>query len=526
MKNSEYWKKAALLREIAVQEGATATAEEILKLYDEALDDINGEIEKIKFNFQRRFGLDKKTASYFLTQAQQEENLAMLIKALEAAPTEKARRDILQYIHLDGLSVRAYASRIERYNAVKQSIYARVKKLATEQTALVEGVLKKAYSESYYGNIDDTAKGLDVGISFGILNDGAINEAVMAKWHGKRFSERIWDNTDRLAQEAQKLVAKSLMSGESLNKTAQKLSETFQVEKYHATTLIHTETAHIHAMADMKAYEDLGIEEYKYLATLDYRTCETCQPLDGKVFKLSEAREGVNYPTMHPRCRCTTTMNIDYNSRRARNPLTGKNYIVNGDMTYSEWIKSLTPEQKAALELSRKKDANRTADKLQFAEYKNRLGTKAVGRSFDKWQEMKYTDKERYEELKGFYRYKGNNIKSSLNDYHCAKELRELGIKGSIHIPSKEIDIKSLAFNDEHINQQRNHNVSEKEAKQFIDNAVLSITKRNGLSENYYSKNGIAYVNPFEKKIMTAFKDGEFKGDAVTIMEVLKRYGY
>lgn len=365
MKSSEYWKKAALLREIAVQEGATATAEDVLKLYDEALDDINNEIAVIKANFQRRYGLDNETASYFLTQAQQDENLAMLIKALEEAPTEKARQDILEYIHLDGLSVRAYASRIERYNAVKQSIYARVKKLATEQTALVTGMLKKAYSESYYGNIDDTAKGLNMGISFGILNDDAINEAITAKWHGKRFSERIWNNTDRLAQEAQELVTKSLMSGESLTKTSKKLAETFQVEKYHATTLVHTETAHIHAMADMKAYEDLGIEEYKYLATLDYRTCEMCQPLDGKVFKRSEAIEGVNYPTMHPRCRCTTTMNIDFNARRARNPLTGKNEIVDGNMTYSEWIKSLTPEQKAALELSRKKDANRTADKLQ-----------------------------------------------------------------------------------------------------------------------------------------------------------------
>lgn len=526
MESSEYWKKAALLREIAVQEGATLTAEDVLKLYDEALDDINDEIAKIKANFQRRYGLDDETASYFLTQAQQDENLEMLINALEEAPDEKARRDILEYIHRDGLSVRAYASRIERYNVVKQSIYARVKKLAAEQTALVTGMLKKAYSESYYGNIDDTAKGLNVGISFGILNDDAINEAVMAKWHGKRFSERIWDNTDRLAKEAQDLVVKSLMSGESLTKTAQKLSESFQVEKYHATTLVHTETAHIHAMADMKAYEDLGIEEYKYLATLDYVTCETCQPLDGKVFKLSEAVEGVNYPTMHPRCRCTTTINMDFNSRRARNPLTGKNEIVDGDMTYNEWVKSLTPEQKQALEVSRKKDANKTADKLQFAEYKNRLGTEVVGRSFDKWQEMKYTDKEKWEDLKSFYRYKGNNPKSTQNDYNCVKELRELGIKGSIHIPAKEIKLTELKFDNKHINEDRNHNVSEAEAKQFIEKAVLSITKRNGLTENYYSKNGVSYVNPTEKAIKTAFTEEEFQGDALTIMEVIKKYGY
>lgn len=417
MKSSEYWKKAALLREIAVQDNAIYTAKEILKLYDDALSDINNEIAKIKSNFQKRYGIDNKTAAYFLTNAQREENLNMLIQALENAPNDKARRAILEYIRRDGLSVRAYASRIERYEAIKQSIYARIKKLAAEQIKRITGMLKEAYSESYYGNIDDTAKGIDAGISFSLLNDRAIEEAVGAKWHGKRFSERVWENTDRLAGEAQGLIIKAIMSGESLTKTAKKLKDSFNASKYRTTTLIHTETAHIHAKADMKAYEDLGVTEYKYLATLDYATCDMCQPLDGRVFRLSEAREGVNYPTMHPRCRCTTTINIDFNSRRARNPLAGRNEIIDGSVTYDEWINSLSPEQTAALEVSRKKDANRTKDKLQFAEYKKRLGTKAVGRSFDKFQDMKYNDKNRYSELKKWFRYEGNPYLQSRLDY-------------------------------------------------------------------------------------------------------------
>lgn len=404
MKHITYFEKAALLREIAIQDNATLTAKDVLKLYDEALDDINNEIAAIKVNFQRRYGLDNETASYFLTQAQQEEKLNALIYALENAPDEKQRKNILEFIHCDGLSVRAYASRIERYDAVKQSIYARIKKLAAEQIKRMTGMLKEAYSESYYGNIDDTAKGLDAGISFSVLNDRAIEEAVGAKWHGRRFSERVWENTDRLAEETQGLIIKSLMSGESLTKTAKKLKDSFNVSKYRTTTLIHTETAHIHAMADMKAYEDLGVTEYKYLATLDYATCDMCQPLDGRVFRLSEAREGVNYPTMHPRCRCTTTINIDFNSRRARNPLTGKNEIIDGSVTYDEWINSLSPEQTTALGVSRKKDANRTKDKLQFAEYKKRLGTKAVGRSFDKFQDIKYNNRERWNKLMRNYK--------------------------------------------------------------------------------------------------------------------------
>ena len=400
MKSEEYWNDAALRREIAVQTGTNYTGEEILKLYDEALSDIDTEMQKIKINFQKRFGIDNETAEYFLTQAQQEENLKTLIKSLEYAPDEQARQDILAYIRRDGLSVRAYAARKERYEAVKAVIYARIKKVAVKEIEKLSERLQAVYKESYYGVIDDAAKQFDVGINFAILNENAINAAVSTKWHGKQFSERVWDNTDRLATTAQNLVVKSLMSGEAWSKTAEKLSTAFQVEKYNATRLIHTESSHIHAMADLKAYEDIGAEQYRYLATLDYRTCERCQQWDNMVLPLSEAREGYNYPVLHPLCRCTTTIAVDLKNRRARDPLTGKNDIVDGSMNYSEWYNSLSDEQKAALKLSKRKDSNKTSDKLQHAKYVKVLGTKEVPRSFDKWQELKYHDSEQWGILK------------------------------------------------------------------------------------------------------------------------------
>lgn len=400
MKSEEYWNDAALRREIAVQTGTNYTGEEILKLYDEALSDIDTEMQKIKINFQKRFGIDNETAEYFLTQAQQEENLKTLIKSLEYAPDEQARQDILAYIRRDGLSVRAYAARKERYEAVKAVIYARIKKVAVKEIEKLSERLQAVYKESYYGVIDDAAKQFDVGINFAILNENAINAAVSTKWHGKQFSERVWDNTDRLATTAQNLVVKSLMSGEAWSKTAEKLSTAFQVEKYNATRLIHTESSHIHAMADLKAYEDIGAEQYRYLATLDYRTCERCQQWDNMVLPLSEAREGYNYPVLHPLCRCTTTIAVDLKNRRARDPLTGKNDIVDGSMNYSEWYNSLSDEQKEALKLSKRKDSNRTSDKLQHAKYVKVLGTKEVPRSFDKFQDLKYNDSEQWGILK------------------------------------------------------------------------------------------------------------------------------
>lgn len=404
MSSADYWERAALKREIAIQENAGYTAKEIIELYEEALDDINEEIRKIRINFQKRFGLDNDRANFFLTKAQNEENLKWLTEALENAPDNKAREKILDYIHRDGLSVRAYSAREERFEAVKTEIYARIKRLSTLESTAVGESLKKCFKEAYYGLIDDYAKGINAGINFSMLNDRAIEEAISAKWHGARFSERIWKNTDRLAEEAQGLVVKSIMSGESHTKTAKKLSKLFETEEYNAVTLIRTETAHVHRMADFKAYEELEIEEYKYLATLDYITCSICQPLDGMVFKVSEAREGENCPVMHPRCRCTTTLNIDYHSRRAKDPVTGKYSLVDGNTTYSKWVEGLNGEQKAALDLARKKDSRKTSDKLQHEQYKKLLGTKIVPKSFDKFQELKYNNSEKWNFIKLDYR--------------------------------------------------------------------------------------------------------------------------
>jgi len=399
-----YWERAALLREIAIQEGAGYTAAQILRLYDEALEDIETEIKKIQANFQRRFGVDNETAAYFLTAAQEEENLKTLLKLLDEAPNAKARENILEYIHRDGLSVRAYAARTERYKALEKEIYVRIKKLVIPSVNMLSERLQRTYKESYYGAVDDTAKGLNVGINFAMLNDRAVKEATEAKWQGSRFSERIWKNTDRLAERAQDLVVKSIMNGESWTKTTSKLAAEFEVEKFHAATLVHTESSHIHAQANLKAYTDLNIEEYKYLATLDSRTCSVCQSLDGAVFKVSQAKAGVNFPTLHPRCRCTTTMNMTYKSRSARNPLTGKSELIDGNVTYAEWKANLSPEQKSALELSKKKDSRRSSDKLQHKQYMDVLGTKNVPRAFDKFQDLKYNKSRDYANLKKSYK--------------------------------------------------------------------------------------------------------------------------
>lgn len=104
-------------------------------------------------------------------------------------------------------------------------------------------------------------------------------------------------------------------------------------------------------------------------------------------------------------------------------------------------------------------------------------------------------------------------------------EIKQCGIRGTVNLSPEEIDVESLKFDDNHINKERNHNVTEKEAKQFIQEAKISVTTWKGKFRNYFGENGAAYVNMEENKIRTAFSKEEYNESIKNVMEVLKKYG-
>ncbi|MCL2697300.1 MAG: peptidoglycan DD-metalloendopeptidase family protein [Oscillospiraceae bacterium] len=58
-----------------------------------------------------------------------------------------------------------------------------------------------------------------------------------------------------------------------------------------------------------------GYEYYRFLITGN-NICKRCSELDGKVFKISDAAAGKNFPPLHPNCKCEIeTVDGDYNGK-------------------------------------------------------------------------------------------------------------------------------------------------------------------------------------------------------------------
>ena len=105
------------------------------------------------------------------------------------------------------------------------------------------------------------------------------------------------------------------------------------------------------------------------------------------------------------------------------------------------------------------------------------------------------------------------------------KEIKQCGIRcEKINLVPKQIDVSKLEFDDEHINKNRQHNITKEQTISFIKNAKFSATGWKGKREKYYGYEGVAYVDISDSMIKTAFSKEEFDDIIKNALEVYKKY--
>ena len=233
----------------------------------------------------------------------------------------------------------AYEYRMKRLNALLGKTKQKMQELYGVTLNDTTEFLRSIIPEAYYHTIFDIAQGIGEQPVFSAVNSRLINQIVNDQWSGKNYSQRIWWNTSKLSEDVQQLLTTAAMTGESIYKTSRRLSERFGESMNNSVRLIRTETTYSCNQAELASYEELDIDRYKYVATLDTRTSTICQKLDGKIFKTKDAKAGTNLPAMHPNCRSTTIAYFDDFEPpfRIAKDKDGKNIQVPANMTYDEW---------------------------------------------------------------------------------------------------------------------------------------------------------------------------------------------
>ena len=301
----------------------------------------------------------------------------------------------------------------------------------------IETHLKQTYQETYLNRAYNYHKQTKREPNFKPerLEEEYLQKAINENFKGKRFSERVWgSNMDELVSRVESLVTNDLNRGYPIDQSSKLLAIEFERARNRAVTVLQTETNGIQAQATLDEYQDDNIKKYRYLATLEVHTCPICGELDGKVFLVKDAEKGVNYPTMHPHCRCTTVPALEKGGKRyARDIETGKGYEVESGQTFKEWRKQQLDKYgqtaiKDKLQAERLEKDRVRRTKEQFIAYRQVLGSQNMPKTFAGFYDLKYNDVEGYKELKDRIRWTKSKFPTEKSfDGHYKKHRVEFG---------------------------------------------------------------------------------------------------
>lgn len=340
-RSAEYWQRRAEARLIAIERGTKPYLERLYRINAVMVESIREDIERIIGSFAKHSQLTREEAISFLGETISEMERQRII-AMCAGIEDKATKARL----MAKVNAPAYRARIDRLLAIEVSAQAKMALLAPRQIDTITSGLHKAGLEMYSRTIFDLQRGTGLGFSFAGVTDKQIESVMREPWSGGHYSSRVWRNTQIVAERIRDTVEQNMITGRSWRRSLNAVTDQALIDSnYAASRIMRTETAYVANEMEALAYEEAGLDEYKYVATLDGRTSDICKELDGKKFKLKDRETGKNYPPMHPHCRSTTVAVIDgfdmsELERRARDPSTGETYKVPANMTYREWEKS------------------------------------------------------------------------------------------------------------------------------------------------------------------------------------------
>lgn len=336
MSNLSYWEKR-FLQTKASQLKSTEEYERALQYQSKALQhELDIEMNK----YYRR---------YYQTNNISEEETRKILNNIGNSnwkmTLDQFKKKAIEGGHQEELDSEYFKSRIARLQNLESQLKQRTGNFAKNQQSSMKDALSKQYGESYMRTIFNSQSAhFSFSGNFAHLNDNQLRTIVSKPWKGSDFSKRIWNTYQKeLPDKLMDSILRGSLMGYHPSKISRMMHAEFQdVNKKEIHRLITTEFGHINEEATAKGYEESGIEQYEYMATLEAHTCMVCAHLDGQIFKLSDRKDGINYPTIHPYCRCTTVPYIEglpeVGERWMRDPETGEGKLTD-NMSFNKWNK-------------------------------------------------------------------------------------------------------------------------------------------------------------------------------------------
>lgn len=360
MTNAEYWKQRFTQLEAAQNRKGAGAYLEIEKQYKAAQNELEAQLARWYQRFADSNGI----------------SLAQAKQWLKGQDLAEFKWDVKEYIkygkenaingawmqELENASSKFHISRLEALQIQTQNS---LETMFAQQMGTMKKALSDVYASGYYHTAYAVQQGFGLGWDIAGLDQAQIEKVLSKPWavDGYNFSTRIWNSKTKLIGEVHNELSKNLLTGADPQKAIDSLAKKMGTSKSNAGRLVMTEQAYFSSAAQKDCFNDLDVEEYEIVATLDSHTSDICRSLDGKVFKMSDYKPGVTAPPFHVYCRSTTAPHFKDNfgaGERAARGTDGKTYYVPDDVTYSEWKKAFVDGDKSGFKEVQKNHFSRT----------------------------------------------------------------------------------------------------------------------------------------------------------------------
>lgn len=369
MKKSSYWQDRFIKEEQRRNKDARAYIKTIEKQYDQALSNIEKDINNWYMRIAKNNNISLLEAKKLLSKKELAEFKWEVEDYIKAGEANSSSPTWIK--ELENASARVHISRLE---ALKLQIQNEIESLYGTRDKEMQNYLIRTYGDTYYHAAYEIQKGIGLGSSVYSLDTNKVNQIIHKPWavDGKNFSERIWEDKNKLINTLHNELTQSFIRGSSPYQIVSDIAKEFDVKKSVAGRLVMTESAAYAAKAQENCYKDLGIDQYEIVATLDTHTSPICQEMDGKVFSIKEYEVGVTANPFHPNCRTVTApyfaeeMAIGERAARGKD---GKVGYIPQNITYKEWYSEYIDGDKILNEVVQPKVEEKNKIDFDFIPY-------------------------------------------------------------------------------------------------------------------------------------------------------------
>lgn len=323
---------------------------EVAKMYGIPYSELTPEQKKIlhedsvrraKLIKEREEAVLKNNLKAFEDEAKMEKVLASIYASCQKEILASVTETIAKVKKAGGDWSYANQSALTRSRGLFEQIGEQIKALGQKEQITFRQGLSNIYTDQFLRQVYDLGQSITVKANFNRLNPALIQKTLDYPWSGAMFSDRLWQDKERLGRNLRVGLTQSMILGEGIPQITDRINKGIDTARYNAERVARTETKRVTYCAHDDVYKDTGVEELRYRCANggDSRTCQYCRADNGKVFKRGEE------PTLprHPNCRCVYIPVVsDTFEDNELNELTGS---VRGAENYEKWREAEAKKQ-------------------------------------------------------------------------------------------------------------------------------------------------------------------------------------